>query len=153
METSKARQNTDVPTKIVKENADIFANVLVSNFSDSIEKSNFPSILKSASITSVFKKGDRKSKDNYRPVSILPNISKIFERCIFRQLYNFMDQFLSKYHCGSRKGYSTQYCLLAMLEKWKSAVFLSHELLLAKPYAYGLSIASLRLIYSHLTNR
>ena len=171
LETSKAYQETDILTKIVKENADIFANVLVSNFNDSIEKSNFPSILKNATITPVFKKGDRDSKDNYRPVSILPNISKIFERCIFRQLSNFMDQFLSKYQCGFRKGYSTQYCLLAMLEKWKSAVdegksfgalltdlskafdSLSHELLLAKLHAYGLSIAALRLIHSYLTNR
>ena len=87
-----------------------------------MEKSNFPSILKNASITPVFKKGDRNFKDNYRPVSILPYISKIFERCIFCQLSNFMDQFLSKYLCGFRKGYSTQYCLLAMLEKSKSAV-------------------------------
>ena len=64
LETSKACQDTDIPTKIVKENADIFANVLVSSFNDSIEKSNFPSILKNASITPVFKKGDRNSKDN-----------------------------------------------------------------------------------------
>ena len=42
LETSKACQKTDIPTKIVNENADIFANVLVSNFNDSIEKSNFP---------------------------------------------------------------------------------------------------------------
>ena len=171
LETSKACQETDIPTKIVKENADIFANVLVSNFNDSFEKSNFPSILKDATITPVFKKGDRNSKDNYRPVSILSNISRIFERCIFRQLSNFMDQFLSKYQCGFRKGYSTQYCLLAMLEKWKSAVdkgksfcalltdlskafdCLSHELLLAKLHAYGFSIAALRLIHSYLTNR
>ena len=61
----------------------MFANVLVSNFNDSIEKSNFWFILKNATITPVFKKGDRNSKDNYRPVSILPNTSKIFERCIF----------------------------------------------------------------------
>ena len=56
----------------------MFANVLVSNFNDSIEKSNFWFILKNATITPVFKKGDRNSKDNYRPVGILPNISKIF---------------------------------------------------------------------------
>ena len=55
LETSKACQDTDIPTKIVKDNADIFANVLVSSFNDSIEKSNFPSILKNASITPVFK--------------------------------------------------------------------------------------------------
>ena len=132
---------------------------IVLNFNDSIEKSDFSFILK---------KCNHKCKDNYRPVSIHPNISKIFERCIFHQLLNFMDQFLTRYEC---KGYSTEYCLLAMLEKWKSAVdkgqsfgvlltdlsntfdCLSHELLLAKHYAYGLSIAALRLIHSYLTNR
>ena len=171
METNKAFQDTNIPTKIAKENPDIFANVLVSNFNDSIEKSNFPSILKIASITPVFKKGNRNSKDNYKPVTILPNISKIFERCIFRQLSNYMDQFLSKYQCGFRKGYSTQYCLLSMLEKWKSAVdkgksfgalltdlskafdCLSHELLLAKLHTYGFNITALRLIHSYVANR
>ena len=82
-----------------------------------------------------------------------------------------MLKFLSKYQCGFRKGCSTQHCLLAILEKWKSAVdkekllgvllidlpkefdCLSHELLLAKPHACGSSIAALRLIHSYLTNR
>ena len=82
-----------------------------------------------------------------------------------------MDQFLSKFQCGFRKGYSTQYYLLSMLEKWKSAVdkgklfgalltdpskafdCLSHKLLLAKPHAYGFSITALRLIHSYLGNR
>ena len=128
---------------------------------------NLISILpKKANITSVFKKGDRNSKDNYMPVSILPNISKIFERCIFRQLYSFMFEFLSKYQCGFRKGYSTQHGLLAMLEKWKSAVdkgksfgalltdlskafdCLPDELLLAKLHVYRFSIAALSLIHS-----
>ena len=47
-------------------------------------------------------------------------MSKIFERCIFRQLCSF--EFLSKHQCGFCKVSSTQHCLLAMLEKWKSAV-------------------------------
>ena len=94
----------------------------VSNFNDSIENSNVPFIFKNSGKTRVFKKGDRNSNDNYRPASILPNISKIFKRCIFRQLSSFIDQFLSKYQCGFRNYYSIQYCLLARLEKWKSAV-------------------------------
>ena len=122
METSKAYQDIDIPTKIIKENADIFADILLASFKDSVKKSNFPSSLKKVNTMPVFKKGDRNSKDNYRPVSILPNMSKIFQRCIFRQLYSFMLEFLSKYHCVFRKGYSTQHCLLVMLEKWKSPV-------------------------------
>ena len=171
LDISKACQDIDIPTKIIKDNANIFADILLASFNDSVEKSNFSSSLKKANITPVFKQGDRNSKDNYRPVSILPNMSKIFERCIFRQLYSFMLEFVSKYQCAFRKGYCTQHCLLAMLEKWKSAVdkgksfdalltdlskafdCLSHELLLAKLHAYGFSIAALRLIHSYLTNR
>ena len=171
LETSKLRQDTDIPIKIIKENADIFADILLARFNDSVEKSNFPFPLKKSNKTPVFKKGDKNSKDNYRPVSTLPNMSKIFEQCIFCQLYSFMIEFLSKYLCGFRKGYSIQYCVLAVLEKWKSAVdkgksfgalltdlskafdCLSHELLLAKLHAYGFSIAALRLIHSYLTNR
>ena len=53
-----------------------------------------------------------------------------------------MDLFLSKHQCGFRKGYSTQQCVLAML-----------ELFLAKLHAYGFSIPALRLVYSYLKNR
>ena len=119
----------------------------------------------------VFKKGDRNSKDNYRLVSILPNMSKIFEQSIFRQLYSFVLEFLSKCQCSFDKGYGAQHCMLAMLEKWKSVVdkrksfgalltdlskavdCLPHEFLFAKLHAYGFSIVVLRLIRSYLTNR
>ena len=136
-----------------------------------VENSIFPSVLKLADITRVFKKGDKECKDNHRPVSILSNVSKVFERIIFRQISNYMKPFLTKYQCGFRQGYSTQHCLLSMLEKWKRAVdngkvfgilltdlsktfdCLSHELLLAKLHAYGFSLSALRLIHSYLTNR
>ena len=72
-------------------------------------------------MTPVFKRAGRNSKDNYRRVSIPPNISKI-SQYIFSQLHSFMREFLSKYQCGFRKGYCMQYCLVAKLEKWKSAI-------------------------------
>ena len=79
--------------------------------------------------------------------------------------------FLSIHQCGFRRGYSTQYCLLAMLEKWKSVAdkvkllgalitdlsktfdCLCHELVLAKLHAYEFSTAVLKLINSYLTKR
>ena len=124
-----------------------------------------------ANITPVYKKGERNCKDNYRPVSILSNVSKIFERCMLEQISNYMNDFLSKFQCGFRKGYSTQYCLLALLEKFKSAIdkgnffaalitdlskafdCLSHELLLAKLHAYGFSFSALRFVRSYSKNR
>ena len=79
LNSSKVIQDTDVPTKIPKDNADIFSDFFLLGFNNSITTSIFPSSLKQAIIRPVFKKGDKNSKENYRPVSILPNISKIFE--------------------------------------------------------------------------
>ena len=115
-------QSTDIPIRVLKENADIFADYICGFFNEFIKKSTFPSILKNANITPVFKKEYRGSKENYRPVSILPVISKIFEKLLCKQITIFIDPLLSKYQCGFRKGFSVQHCLLAMLEKWKNAV-------------------------------
>ena len=117
----------------------------------------FPDKLKLADISPIFKNGDRNDKLNYRPVSILPSISKLYERLIFYQINDYFDLKLSQYQCGFRKGYNTQYCLILMLEKWKRSIdkgdasgalltdmskafdCLSHELLIAKLEAYGFS--------------
>ena len=87
-----------------------------------IDSSTFPASLKLAHITPVFKKGSKNSKKNYRPVSILPNISKIYERCMFKQMSNYLGNFFSKFHCGFRQSISAQHCLLSMIEKWKKCV-------------------------------
>ena len=128
------------------------------------------SILKIANITPVFKKGDRDVKDNYRPVSILPVISKIFEKLLCKQITMFIDPLLSKFQCGFRKGYGAQDCLFGMLEYWKSMadkgkVFgallkdllkafacLLHELTITKLHAYRFSLTPLKLVQSYLSN-
>ena len=72
LNSSKAGESTDIPTKIIKQNSNIFADFILTSFNQSVANSIFPSSLKNADITSVFfKKGDRNLKDNYRPVSIL----------------------------------------------------------------------------------
>ena len=70
----------------------------------------------------MFKKGNRLDKLNYRPVSVHPAISKIFEKMIFAQLNSFMDPKLSVHQCGFRKNMSAQSCLIVMLEKWKKCI-------------------------------
>ena len=52
-----------------------------------------------------------------RPVSILSNISKIYERIMFKQMSEYFEPILSKFQGGFRKGFSAQHCLLAMLQK------------------------------------
>ena len=88
-----------------------------------MKKYTFPPILKNANITPVFKKGHRGSKENYRPVSILPVISKIFEKLLCKQITIFIDPLLSKYQCWFRKGFSAQDCLLGKKAVDKEKVF------------------------------
>ena len=122
LDTSKACQDINVPTKICKENADIFEDFLHTSFNEFVEKSEFLSALKKANIILVFKKGERECKNNYRPVSILSHVSKIFVRIIFKQVTRYMKSFFLKYQCAFRKGYSKQQCFLSMIAKWKRAV-------------------------------
>ena len=85
-DVSKTRQDNDIPSNIIKENVDIFASILQCSFNMSITNSEFSSLLKQADVTPVFTKGERYSKYNFRPVSLLPNVSKMFEQCMFRQI-------------------------------------------------------------------
>ena len=110
-DVSKAYQDSDIPSRIIKQNADVFTDILPSSFNNLIYPSQSAPIFKLVNISLAFKKGDRNFKENYRPVSILSNISKIFEQCMFRQISRFMDSYLTKKQCGFRKGYSPQYCL------------------------------------------
>ena len=101
-------------------NVNLFANFHHPAFNECVETGKFPSCLKQTDITPAFKKGASNSKDNYKSVSILPNVSKIFEKPLFKQMSDFFDNIFSMYQCGFRKDFSAQHCLVAMLEKWKS---------------------------------
>ena len=102
LKTNKTTQSTDMPTKRIKENSDIFEDFIFGNY----KKFYFPNYLKNAIITPVHKKGAKTSKDNYRPVSILSNISKIYERLLFKQILEYFEPILSKFQCGFRKEFS-----------------------------------------------
>ena len=119
---NKAVQDSDIPVKVLKENADFFADYIYLQFNEAVDSSKFSDFFKSSDISAAFKQGSRNKKENYRPISILPLISKIFEKIICRQLSNHFDNILSKFQCGFRKGYSPQHCLLLMIDKWKKAV-------------------------------
>ena len=133
--------------------------------------STFLYCLKSANVIPLHKKIKKDKKDSYRPVSILPTPSKCFEKCMFSQMSAYFDEIFSKYQYGFRKGYSSQQCLLALLEKWKAAVdkgkvfgalltdlskafdCLNHELLVAKLNAYGFTLPALKLVHDYLSDR
>ena len=95
---------------------------LAESLKDGIKTYNFPNCLKLVDITPLHKKGRKDNKENYRPVSILPTLSKILERILFEQISVYVDKFLLDRQCGLRKEHSTQHCLSNVLEKWKNSV-------------------------------
>ena len=76
----------NIPTRLLVENNDIISPFITDKCNESISNVDFPDSLKLADITPAHKKEGRTKKDNYRPVSILPSISKIFERNTYDQI-------------------------------------------------------------------
>ena len=92
LDSSKAIQERDIPVKLIKENSNLFAEIICKYFNESLEKSQFPNCLKLANVTPA-----RTSKNNYGPVSILPILAKLIERLIRKQLSEFFESILSKF--------------------------------------------------------
>ena len=119
----------------------------------------------------IFKKNDDLDKENYRPASVLPHVSKNIERVMYIQIENVMEDKLSKLLTGFRKNHSTQHCLVNMLKKWKNtldkggfvcAIFIdlskafdtmNHDLLIAKLGACCFQEDALVFMKSYFTNR
>ena len=168
LNAKKSCQASDTLTKIIKLNCDIFSNLIYKHFNCCIDKGEFPNDLKHADIVPIYKKNSKCKKENYRPVSVLSNLFKIYEKLMYNQLYEYFDNILFPSQCGFRKGYSAQHCLLVMIEKFKEAIdrgyefgalltdlskafdCINHPLLIAKLYNYGVSPLSINLIFSYL---
>ena len=86
LNVSKASQQSDIPTKILIKNSEYFSLYFHKNINFCLEQSVFPHVLKLADVAPICKKKSKASKDNYRPVSTLSNISKVYERCICDQI-------------------------------------------------------------------
>ena len=84
--SKKATPKGDTLVKILKWNSNIIARVLGESFNQDIKRFNIPYDLKNADISAVYKKKDRHDKSNYRPVSILSLLSKLFERYSYEQI-------------------------------------------------------------------
>ena len=163
LQVKKASHIDSIPSKILRDNLDIFTDILQQNFNASIEDGIFPTVLKRGEVTCVFKGNDQMTKSNYRPIT-----AKVYERLMSEQMEAYSETFFSPYLCGFRKGYNTQQALVRFVEKCKSVLdkkgfagailmdlsqafdCLNHELLIAKLSAYGFSLPALKLIYTYL---
>ncbi len=171
LNSKKASPLNSIPAKILKQNSDIFAVLIQKIFNSDLSRNNFPKELKTGEISSLFKSLDAFIKKNYRPITVLSSVSKIYERVLESQIKSHALSFLSPLLCGFREGYGTQHALVRLIETCKmtldkrgiaaallmdlSKAFdcLNHELLIAKLSAYGFSVSALRLIHSYLSER
>ena len=172
LKTNKASTFMGIPSKYLKQATKVILEPLKNIWNiEVIDKLTFPAKLKLADVAPIHKKLERIFVENYRPVSLLPIVSKIFEKIMQNQIKEYVESFLSKYLCGYRKGFNAQYALLSMIERWKQTLdkgghagavlmdlskafdTLNHELLVAKLGAYGFDKSALSIIHDYLTNR
>ena len=159
--------------KIIKDSKVSILNYLTDIINLSFETNVFPDSMKIAIISPIFKEGDPDDITNYRPISVLPIISKLFERAAANQIVEFLENnnILSNRQHAYRKSHSTETCLfellnnvyknlddklfvaVAKLDLSKAFDSISHNLLLKKMQKLGLENNSLMWIQSYLSNR
>ena len=168
---TKATGYDDIPPKLLKMGTTELAPTITNLINQSIEKCRFPTALQKFELSPLFKNNDNLITDNYRPLSILPSVSKIFEKVLNQQLYEYFQNILSGLLSAFRKKYGCHHVLTRLVEDCKKALdkhmhvglllldlskafdCLPHKLLLCKLHAYGVSHDACNLLCSYLTNR
>ena len=164
---------TDFNMFIIKEIILEISPLLKHVFNRSLTEGIFPNVLKKAKVIPIFKSGDKSLAENYRPISLLPQISKIFEKLIKNRISNFLNKFniLNDNQYGFRKNLSTadalsdvlksvntnlenlENCAIVSIDLCKAFDTLDHDILINKLYIYGIRGIALKLIKSYLSDR
>ena len=171
LNSKKQGTKNGIPAKCLKTACSESSSYLTKVWNEEmLTENSFSENLKLADGVPVFKKCDPTCAKNYRQISVLPTVSKVFERLMHDQITTYMDAHLSKHLCRYRKGFNAQTTRLSLIEKWKSLLdkkgfsgavlmdlskafdTINHELLIAKLDAYGFSNKSPELIIDYLSN-
>ena len=120
LSSKKSTRKGDIPAKILKNSNNAYLSELTILINNCLKKGIFLDNPKLADITPMVIKEDGLNKENHRPVSILPHLSKVFERILYKQIDCFMENKFSPYLCGFRKYYNAQYSLLKMIRNWRN---------------------------------
>ena len=173
LNTSKSCGPYSIPSCLLKKFSDYFCEPIKILLNKSLCEGKFPSLLKLADVCPIFKKSDKNKCENYRPISLLSNISKFFERIMHSRVYRFLEKYnlLYKNQFGFRKKHSTNHAILSIVEdihenlacnNFVCGVFIdlekafdtvNHEILLQKLNFYGIRGTSNLWFKSYLENR
>ena len=167
----KKGSSEDIPTDILIGSNDIVCGYISDIYNQDKEQNQFPFFLKRANVAPHFKDDDRTAEKNYRPVSNLLILSKLYEGNMSDQMKQYMEDYISPYIFGYRKSHGPQPCLLNMIEMWRKGLdegkvagailtdlskafdCISHDLLIAKLDSYGFDKTALMFVYDYLKNR
>ena len=173
LKSTSSQGNDTLTSKLIKLLSPHIIPPITTIVNQSITTGIFPDALKIAKVIPIYKKDGEKQLENYRPISILPTISKIFERILFNQIHDYFRQnnLFYKGQYGFRPKHSTELAALELVDRLtqdidKNAIPLNifldlskafdtidHKILLDKLKHYGFSDLSLKLLCSYLTNR
>lgn len=169
----RSKQEMDLPLFLWKRIGFIISDPIVYLANFMFETAQFPSLFKKATIIPIFKKGDKNEPANYRPIALLHNLSKIFERLILNRITKFINSFnvLPEFQFGFRANHSTKDAVFALLLKIEEnflanyktcCIFLdlskafdcvNHNTLISILYHLGFRGHACNLIKSYLSNR
>ena len=105
LNTKKSSTSCSIPATILKQSVETYLSFLTKAINLAITECEFPDKLKKSEVITLYKKQDPLKKGSYRPISLLPHVSNVFERILYAQINNYMQNKLSKYVTGFRKSY------------------------------------------------
>ena len=173
LKASKGTGLDNISPRMLKDYAVVVAKPLTRIINESLSQRTVPSECKYAKVTPLYKRGISTDMDNYRPISVLPVVSKVLERVVHHQLHSFLSKhrLLSPFQCGFRRNHSTEFAAIAFSDYIRrgmdlglltKAVFIDlgkafdsvdHEILISKLESYGLKDIGLDWFRNYLTDR
>ena len=117
---SKSTGDFSIPKIIFDSVTPEIAKILTLIINQSFETGIFPSPLKIVKVIPIFKnKGSNQNLDNFRPISLLSNIDKIFEKLVHKRLTSYFNQYnlFFERQFGFRKSHSTNHTLITLAEE------------------------------------